>query len=160
ATVIDAYHDVTFLGEHPMPELTLAPPNIKNVLARRFAIDMKQDGEFLVRIEVRRAQTPAVQQDVRADVDAEELTARLAEGIKFLSQFLVVLQHPHGLVLGQSDQLDDRRPGKGGVGVDSPLRVWGNLIAMRARLIRWCETLRSTPIQGHAIEVALSRIIR
>ncbi len=159
AAIVDAGDEIPLLRQKLMPEHAAAAPAIEHGLAGRLAVNIKEQRVFLRRIEIRRFHHPAVQDQPVADIDAEELRLN-PERLDFPPQLGIVGQHANTGVPRQFDHRFDRRRGKSRVGVNGPLRVWRNLVAVRARLVCRGEPLRrSGAVELRPVEVTLGRVV-
>ena len=110
---------------------------------------------FALRVRLRRPDTPRVESDSAADLNAEELGRGLLEGGDFFAELGVVAQDAHDAVVGQVDECHDRRRVEIGIRVDRPLRVRRNIIRVPAGLSSRRKALGRAAGEARPVEVAL-----
>ena len=115
---------------------------------------------FALRVRLRRPDTPRVESDSAADLNAEELGRGLLEGSDFFAELRVVREHAHDAVVGQVDECHDRRGREIRVGVDRPLCVGGNIIRVPAGLTSGRKALGRAAVEARPVEVALRGVGR
>ena len=161
AAIVDADDDVAGLGKGAMEQQLRTAPRVVDRLPRRLAVDVRDEGILLRRVEGRRLQHVAIELNAFADVDAEELRRRIEQRLHLRHHRGRVGQRAHRLVARQLDHLRQRRLLELRVGVERQLAVRRHVVAMRARLIGRRHALgRAAPVEFRSIEIPLAGIVR
>src|SRR5262249_46299360 len=137
------------------PEMPLSTPRVAHRLARRFAVNVEEHRVLLRRIEVRRLETPGVELDAVADVDAKEFARGPFEHCQLLAQLLVLRENFERLVIRQRDDLRHRRLVECRERVNRGFATRRDLIRVRTGDSRRLDANRGLAIETGGIEITL-----
>ncbi|MDB6004728.1 MAG: hypothetical protein JWR15_1715, partial [Prosthecobacter sp.] len=119
----------------PVPEAALPSPCILHRLPGGFALHMHEQRKLAGWIDALRRDEQAVKRDAFINVHTKEFGLWQFQLGQFLPQFVLRLEHPNRAMLGQRNQSNHGRRSDAGVRVHGPLRIFSNVVAVRARLI-------------------------
>ncbi len=141
--IIDRGDHVSLLGQHQIPEVPFALPDIEDGLRRRLAVDLEEDRVPPGGVEAWRFHHPGIQLQSRPGGYLHELRSAPAQLGYSISQPPIVHQGPDHFVLGKGDQVGDGGSAEGREVVDCPPAIAGDEISVVAGLVPGSQSLRS-----------------